>query len=323
MQEAQYGDDSVDGFTTEESQQSLNFSPTKEEHPSDHATASSSAAISLLQIDESNQLLDDRIQDAETDEMAQDHTGGNAHINQGTCDSLRSMDVYLPQGNTRLEAKQHLTRHIIRAMVAMNMLMLCKCPHYRTDMGIKLATGVPKRSRDAFDAAGKFVLSLKLLSLGVDESQFIVDAAQAGGACGTADAFIPGSGEYVEIKGARAKSRGSRVQGPAARPQFQVSGLRNAWWGKLSLVCRERDPTDWTSVAEYDKCGFWLGVIARNRYEEARASAGKAARSEVQVAVSPVTDGMRVQRHGSWLSQHVTWVRFRDLTRTWCEQHLL
>ena len=44
----------------------------------------------------------------------------------------------------------------------------------------------------------------------------------AGFAGGTADAFIPGTGEYVEIKGARAKSRGSRVQGPNARPQFQI-----------------------------------------------------------------------------------------------------
>jgi hypothetical protein len=187
----------------------------KADHPSEHATVSSIAVIDA----ESNQLLGTCIQDAETKEKDQDQSQGNVQtdpVNQGTCGSLESMDVDLPQGNTRLEAKQHLTRHILQAMLAMNIMMLCRCQHYRTDMGIKLATGVPRRGRDAYDAAGKFVLSLKLLSLGVKESQFIIDAAQAGGACGTADAFIPGSGEYVEIKGARAKSRGSRVQGPNA-----------------------------------------------------------------------------------------------------------
>ena len=57
--------------------------------------------------------------------------------------------------------------------------------------------------------------------------------------------------ECVEMKGARAKWRGNRAQGPAARPQFHVSGLGNAWWGKPSLVCRERDPNDCTTVPDY------------------------------------------------------------------------
>jgi hypothetical protein len=94
----------------------------------------------------------------------------------------------------------------------------------------------------------------------------------------------------------------------------------DSWWGKLSLVCRERDPNDWTNVAEYDQCGFWLGLIKRSPYEEARAAAGKGVAREVQVAVavSRVTDGMRVQRHGSWLSR----IRFQDLTLKWCEDHL-
>ena len=321
--------DDVDGFAADEQGQSLNFSPMQAEHPSEHATVSSTAAVmSISRIDsDSSQLLNTRVEDAETKEKDQDQSQGNVQTDQGTCDSLQSMDVDLPQdrnNNTRQgEAnKQHLTRYIIQAMLAMNMLMLCRCPHYRTDMGIKLATGVPRRGRDAFDAAGKLVLSLKLLSLGVKASQFIIDAAQAGGACGTADAFIPGTGEYVEIKGARAKSRGSRVQGPNARPQFQICGIRGAWWGKLCLVCRERDPSDWTNVAEYDKCGLWLGLIKRSPYEDARTAAGKDVDREVQVAVSPVTDGMRVQRHGSWLSQHVTWIRFQDLTLKWCEDHL-
>ena len=300
---------------------------------SEHATTttttvrSTAAVMSISQIDaEFNQLLGTCIQDAETKEKDQDQSTDSP---QGTL--LQSMDVDLPRQThhinatttTRREAMPCLRQAIIQAMFATNIMMLCRCQHYRTEMGIKLATGVPMRCRDAFDAAGKFVLSLKLLSLGVNESQFIIDAAQAGGACGTADAFIPCTGEYVEIKGARAKSRGSRVQSPNARPQFQICRIRDAWWGKLILVCRVNDPNDWTNVAEYDKCGFWLGLIKRDRYKDACVAAGKGADKEVQVAVSPVTDGMRVQRHGSWLSQHVTWIRFHDLTLKWCEDHLL
>ena len=113
------------------------------------------------------------------------------------------------------------------------------------------------------------------------------------------------------------------MAGPNARPQFQVSGLRGACWGELSLVCRERDPQDWTDVAEYDRCGFWLGLITRVEFDAARVAAGMGPCKEEQVVVSPFTDGQRVRRHGSWLSPHMRWVRFQDLTLDWCLQHLL
>lgn len=89
------------------------------------------------------------------------------------------------------------------------------------------------------------------------------------------------------------------------------------------LVCRERDPTDWTSVAEYDACGFWLGVITRDRYEQARVAKGRRPCKEEQVAVSPFICGTRVRRHGSWLSQHIAWVRFQDLTLEWCRAQVI
>jgi hypothetical protein len=160
------------------------------------------------------------------------------------------------------------------------------------------------------------------LSLGVKESQINIDSAQAAVPCGTADGFIPGSGNYIEIKGARAKSRGSRVQGADARKQYTVSDVRNGCWRLLTLVARERDPNDWTSVAEYDACGFWLGFTPREKFDHARSAAGIRKDMPITVVVSPFTEGQPIRRHGSWLSPHVCWVRFQDLTLEWCEEHL-
>jgi hypothetical protein len=95
-------------------------------------------------------------------------------------------------------------------------------------------------------------------------------------------------------------------------------------------VCRERGslPEDGGCPASDgaerdDECGLWLGAIQRGEYEAARAAAGQCAGGgEAQVVVSPFGDGARV-RHRGWLSPHVRWVRFRDLTRAWCEEHLL
>ena len=243
---------------------------------------------------------------------------------QESC-TQHSMDVNLPPDADGQVVTQHVTRRIVQAMVAVNMLYLCGSSGYRAEMGKKLECGIPRKGRDAFDAAGKFALSMKLLSLGVKESQIYIDSAQAAGPCGTADGFIPGSGKFLEIKGAGAKSRGSRVLGPNARPQFEVSGLRDGSWRVLTLVGRELNPKDWTCVAEYDACGFWLGVVMREVFDAARLAGGPGNDGSwvEQVAVSPFTEDQPVRRHGSWLSQHVRWVKFRDLTYEWCLEHLL
>uniref|UniRef100_A0A7S0M4W2 Uncharacterized protein n=1 Tax=Cryptomonas curvata TaxID=233186 RepID=A0A7S0M4W2_9CRYP len=248
----------------------------------------------------------------------------NQH-SQESCSQVHSIDVNLPRDTRGKVATQHLSRNLVRAMIAVNMLLLCGSPVYCKDMGKLLKCGIPQKGRDAFDAAGKFVLSKKLLSLGIEESQIYIDSAQAAGPCGTADGFIPGSRKYIEIKGAGAKSRGSRVQGPDARPQFQASGIRDGSWGLLALVGRERNPKDWTSMAEYDACGFWLGLVEREVFNAAHLAAGlgkDGGRWEEQVVVSPFTEGQRV-RHGSWLSPHVRWIKFQDLTLEWCKEHLL
>ena len=102
-----------------------------------------------------------------------------------------------------------------------------------------------------------------------------------------------------------------------------MSDIRDGNWGLLTVVGRERDPHDWTSVAEYDACGFWLGLVTRERFDQARLTAPKPRDWPVTAAVSPFTEGQRVQRHGNWLSPCVRWVRFQDLTLDWCKEHLL
>jgi hypothetical protein len=175
-------------------------------------------------------------------------------------------------------------------------------------------SGWPGSGRDSSESAGKFALRLKLLSLGVNESRLFVDSAQRG----DIDAFL--SGPRVEIKCARAKMRRGRAPRQDASPQFQICGLRDTRWRKLLLMCRERDPADWSSAADLDACGLWLGAIARDRFEAARTAAGRGALWDEEAVVSPCTDGVR---HGGWLSPHVAWVRFEDLTREWCEEHVL
>ncbi len=102
----------VDGFTADEQDQSLNCSLTKAEHPPEHATIGSPAVISISLIDaESNELVGTCVQDAETNEKDQDQSLGNVqtdHVNQGTCDSLQSMDVDYSghAGNEHVDALQ-------------------------------------------------------------------------------------------------------------------------------------------------------------------------------------------------------------------------
>ena len=91
------------------------------------------------------------------------------------------MDVILPGDTVANVVTQHVTRNVVRAMMAVSMLLLCRSPVYCKEMANRLERGIPRRGRDAFDAAGKFVLSMKLLSLGVQESDVYVDSAQAAG----------------------------------------------------------------------------------------------------------------------------------------------
>ena len=128
-----------------------------------------------------------------------------------------------------------------------------------------------RNGRDALDDAGKLVLALVLMFLGILAEDVVIDTAQAGGACSNADGFLTKPRIFFEVKGSIAKKRIDRIQGPNARPQFTLSSLRfgRTWWYELVIIGRERNPKDWTNVAEYAACGFWIGIVSRRRCEEA------------------------------------------------------
>ena len=321
----------VDHFSGIEQPQLFNRSQTKAEHeeqskssPSAMTSESVSQKPNHVNEGDSNQDLGTSVLETGQSSTGQQHMLQHSQEFESSS-SIHSIDVNLPPG-TKGQVT-HMHRHTVQAMLTMNMLALCAYSQYREEMGEMIAAGLKTGSRDSYDAAGKFALCMKLLSLGVKASQIFIDPAQAGGICGRDDGFIHKSKVFIEIKSARAKSRGNREPGPDARPQFQISSIRDAGWGQLIFVPREQDPSDWTSIDEYDKCGFWLGIVLRKDYEQARVAVinGKprVKRETEQVVVSPFTDAEGMKGLKSWLSPHIKWIRFRDLTREWCEEHLL
>jgi len=239
---------------------------------------------------------------------------GNSHMPE-------SMDAELPEGD--VHNQHHLSRRVLNAMNAINAFRLAKCQHWLSRKRAELAEGVKGRKRDALDAAGKLTLTLKLMSLGITEQQLVIDTAQAGGVCENADGFNLMSREFLEIKGSCAKSRCDRIVGSKARQQFAASDLSfdGTWWKKLAFVARTREPENWTNVAEYDECGFWLGIAKRERCEEELRKAGKSLLGKHTVVVSPWTRDKQVC-HRSWLGPCIEWIRFKDLTKQWLGEQL-
>ena len=263
--------------------------------------------------------------DSTSDETSLEISGESSQIqfSAGSL-SLQSLDANLPVGSNPAPGAEHVTRLVIAAMMATNALRLAESPHWLSCKRAELAVGVKQGKRDAYDDISKLALSQKLASLGITAKQIVIDTAQAGGMCGNADGFNMESKEFFEVKGSCAKTRSDRVAGPKAQQQFTLQGVRfeGAVWSKLIMVGRGRAPTDWTSAADYDACGFWLGVASRDRCEQALTAAGKSLRDLHDVTVTPWTRDMGPVRHRSWLGRCMEWIRFKDLTRGWLTQHL-
>ena len=258
-----------------------------------------------------------------SDETSLEISGESSQIQQ-SASTLHSLDANLPSGSNPASGTEHVTRVVIAAMMATNALRLAESARWLSCKGAELAVGVNQRKRDAFDGVSKLAVSQKLASLGITAKQIVIDMAQAGGMCGNADGFNMESKEFFEVKGSCAKTRSDRVAGRKAQQQFTVQGLRfeGAVWSKLIMVGRGRAPTDWTSAADYDACGFWLGVASRGSCEQALTAAGKSLGDLHNVAVTPWSRDMGPVRHRSWLGPCVEWIRFKDLTRGWLKQHL-
>ena len=230
--------------------------------------------------------------------------------------SLESMDAAIPADQDGQEVVEHLDKPMLRGMLANNILCLWQtCGRYRIKVRTMLQAG--RQGRNAFDLAGKLPFSLKMMSLGVTERDLLVDSAQAGGLFGTADGFFCKTSRFLEIKGAKDKNRATRNP-DQAKKQFEIKKVRvkNTSWQDLIIVCRPEAPNDWTSVIEYDRCGFWLGHVTRTDYLAALRAAGKPEDKALSVTVTPGAENSK-----NWLGRHIEWIQFRDLTSEWCKSH--
>jgi hypothetical protein len=203
---------------------------------------------------------------------------------------------------------------------------------YKSKLQRILAKGGRKQHRNALDLAGKVRFSLVMQQIGVASQQLWVDSAQAGGLCDTADALLPRKVADVEVKGARLKA--------GTRNQYLVKdiGHLGADWNFLVFVCRSSQPVDWLKPAEYDRCGFWLGVIRRENYMAELKGAELENKQELSVTVCfctdfchrnlsvteisvTVTPGSGIASRGklskSWIGNYISWTRSTDLTPAW------
>ncbi|EKX33277.1 hypothetical protein GUITHDRAFT_120541 [Guillardia theta CCMP2712] len=172
---------------------------------------------------------------------------------------------------------------------------------------------------------GKLPLALKALSIGIPADQLLIDVAQAGGLHGKSDGCIivgpqrqvsgssrgeplPLCREPLEVKSSSCRS-GDRT--------FGIKSIRRSF-RHLFIVGRKDNPDDWTSLdALDDKCS--LGYISGEDYDIAlerhlvRQGRWPAASDEPQ----DVTVTMNSRKRTGWLSQHIRWVGFKDLTLQW------
>jgi hypothetical protein len=117
---------------------------------------------------------------------------------QVTNDSVQSLDVSV-QANTKL----HFTKNEILAMRATSILDLLNKDskgEFRNKLKNTFAKGMSKNSCHALDLAGKVPFCLLMQSIGVNHRELYVDSSLSGGLYSSADAFIPRTGTFAEIK---------------------------------------------------------------------------------------------------------------------------
>jgi hypothetical protein len=225
---------------------------------------------------------------------------------------MRSLDFQGYDGQAK-----HLSINELTAMKGAGILHLLandRTGSYRSKLQHILAKGVPKLQRNALDLAGKVPFSLMMKRIGLDSKQLWVDSAQAGGLYETADAFLPRKLAYVEIKGARLKA--------GTKNQYLMKDIRHirTEWNFLVFVCRSSQPADWLDPADYDRCGFWLGVVRREDYMAALKGTKLENQPEISVTVTPgngIASGGKPSK--SWIGNYISWIRSTDLTAAWID----
>lgn len=225
---------------------------------------------------------------------------------QATNDTVKSLDV-----SVQARQKLHFTKNEILAMRATSILdLLHKDSNGEFHKKLKntFAQGLKKGSCHALDLAGKVPFSLLMRSIGVNHKELYVDSALSGGLYSSADAFIPSSGTFLEIKSAKLKA--------GSKNQFQIKKIRhqNTSWRYLIFVCRTKQPKDWLNPDEYNHCGFWIGVIDRETYMALLIANGLNDKISINVTVTPGTGAAsNGGRSRSWLGDYIKWTRFEDI----------
>ena len=225
---------------------------------------------------------------------------------QVTNDSVQSLDVSV-QANTKL----HFTKNEILAMRATSILDLLNKDskgEFRNKLKNTFAKGMSKNSCHALDLAAKVPFCLLMQSIGVNHRELYVDSSLSGGLYSSADAFIPRTGTFAEIKSAKVKA--------GSKHQFQIKKIRHLGtsWKYLIFVCRTKQLKDWLNPAEYSSCGFWIGVIDRETYMTLLKAKGWEKKTSIDVTVTPGTGA--ISKGGycrSWLGDHIKWTKFEDI----------
>mmetsp|Transcript_53401 Transcript_53401/g.141571 ORF Transcript_53401/g.141571 Transcript_53401/m.141571 type:complete len:346 (+) Transcript_53401:122-1159(+) len=228
---------------------------------------------------------------------------------------IMSLDYVLPDGQP-----EHFSRHILCSMRHNSLGHLMSCPSFLESLRrvFALRTRVNQLGRNGKDLAGKVPLHLLLTSVGI--TNILIDNSQAGGLYGTADGFAACARPwFLEIKGSSRKARGGVARGPNARDQYQFCDIRFAGtsWRHLFLVCRPREPSDWTQLSECKRCGFILGHVSRERYAEALRRGGRSEQETHSVAVTPFSSDNR-----NWLGEYISWVTFDEFSAEWWRSHV-
>ena len=151
---------------------------------------------------------------------------------------------------------------------------------------------------------------MKRIGFGHDE--LWIDIAQAGGLYGTADAFMPNRKMFIEVKGARMKA--------GTKSQFLMKNVRHLGtdWDVLVFVCRSKEPTDLLDPQEYDRCGFWLGVVTRKDYMASLIKHGKENRSSISFTVTPgLGAACGGKKSKGWIGDKIHWIKSSELTASW------
>jgi len=235
---------------------------------------------------------------------------GQANQQVNAQESMHSLDYQGCDGQAK-----HLSMNELKAMKGAGILQLLandRTGSYKSKLQQILAKGVQKKQRNALDLAGKVPFSLMMKRIGVDCEKLWVDSAQAGGLYDTADAFLPQKIAYVEIKGARLKA--------GTKNQYLMKDIRHIGtdWNFLVFVCRSSPPADWLDPADYDRSGFWLGVIRREDYMAALKGTKLEKKTEISVTVTPgngTASGGKKSK--SWIGNCISWTRSADVTPAW------